>query len=142
MRVATISLLITTILGCAAPAVYADSKSEAEKAARQWLEEIDNGQYDRSWEQSATFFKQAVSKGSWDSNMKSQRTPLGKLVTRKLKEENYQTNIPGVPPGQYYICVYNTDYGKVKSAMDMVTVGWDDKLKSWKGYGYRVISGK
>ncbi len=141
MRFATVSLLITALLGCAAPAVYADSKGDAEKSAKHWLELIDSGRYDKSWDDAASFFKQAESKNAWDANMKSQRAPLGHVVSRKTKESpKYETAISGVPNGQYYIFVYATDYDKVKNAMDMVTIGWDDKTKAWKGYGYRVIS--
>src|SRR5271163_4876986 len=125
MRFATVSLLITALLSCAAPAVYADSKGDAERSAREWLGLIDAGRYDKSWEDSSSFFRQAVNRNAWDATLRSQRAPVGRMLSRRVKEPpKYSTSISGVPNGQYYVFVFATDYEKVKNAMDLVTVGW------------------
>jgi len=75
------------------------SNPEAEKAAQQaadiWLQLVDTGQYAKSWEESAAFFRNAVPQDNWQRSTEVFRKPLGKLVSREVKSTRYTTSARG-----------------------------------------------
>jgi hypothetical protein len=72
-------------------------ESEKEKAAAEaatvWLALVDAGQYDESWFQAASVFRNAVSKEQWTNTMRSGRAPLGNMGTRHLKSATFTTKL-------------------------------------------------
>ena len=81
-----------------APAV-----AQAQKAAEAWLALVDQGQYAKSWEEAASFFRGAVGKDAWVSAVGGVRGQVGKLKSRQLKSAQYTTSLPGVPAGEYVV---------------------------------------
>ncbi len=114
---------------------------EAEKAALQaadvWLQLVDTGQYAKSWEQAAAFFRNAVPQDNWQRSMGVFRKPLGELVPRQLKSTRYTTSTPGAPDGEYVIIQYNTSFENKKSAIETVTP-MVDKDGKWRVSGYFI----
>jgi hypothetical protein len=123
------------------PAPQPESHAEAEKAALQaadaWLRLVDSGQYAKSWEETAEFFRNAVSQENWQKSTEVFRAPLGVLVSREIKATRYTTSAPGAPDGQYVIIQYNTSFANKKSAVETVTpmMGKDGK---WRVSGYFI----
>jgi hypothetical protein len=117
------------------------SNPEAEKAALQaanaWLQLLDSGQYAKSWEEAAEYFRNAVPQNNWQRSTGVFRKPLGKLVTRKLKLTRYTTSAPGAPDGEYVIIQYNTSFENKKSAVETVTPMLDKDGK-WRVSGYFI----
>jgi len=118
-----------------------ESNPEAEKAAvaaaDAWLKLVDVGQYDKSWQEAAEFFRNAVSKEDWQKSMEPFRKPLGALVSRTLKSTLYTTTAPGAPDGQYVIIQYDSSFQNKKSAVETVTPMLDKDGK-WRVSGYFI----
>ena len=89
-------------------ATNAEKEKAAITAAERWLTFIDTGKYSESWQEAAEYFRNAVEPGQWEQMLKSVRTPLGKMISRKLKTKTYKTALPGAPDGQYVIIQFET----------------------------------
>ena len=113
----------------------------AEKAALTsagaWLGLVDGGKYAESWDQAAEYFRNAVTKEQWVASLGAVRTPLGKLVSRKLKSKKYTKTLPGAPDGEYVVIEYETQFEKKKSATETVTPMLDKDGK-WRVSGYYI----
>ena len=114
----------------------AQPKSDAEQAAlpaaKDWLKMIDARDYSGSWNQAARAFQAAVTVKGWGDSLKKYREPAGDVVLRKL------LNIRGeVPPGNYVIMQFQTDFTKKHSAVETVTFV-DEKDGPWKAAGYFI----
>ncbi len=113
----------------------------AEKAALTssdaWLALVDRGKYSESWDQAAEYFRNAVTKDQWVASLKGVRTPLGKVVVRKLKSKKYTKTLPGAPDGEYVVIQYETQFEKKKPAIETVTPMLD-KDGQWRVSGYYI----
>jgi Protein of unknown function (DUF4019) len=119
--------------------VHADSAAEdsALKASKAWLDLIDSGKYDASWEEAAMYFKNTVKKEEWISTIKTVRDPFGKLLNRTLKSKQSVTSMPGAPDGDYVIIQYDSSFENKKSAVETVVPMLDNDGK-WRVSGYYI----
>ena len=65
-------------------AVAETPEGEAVKAAEAWLALVDSGDYSKSWDAAAAYFRGAVTKEKWEEMLKGVRPPLGKVLSRKV----------------------------------------------------------
>jgi len=122
-----------------------DVKAESDKAAEQaalrvaneWLQLVDNAKYNESWDSAAEFFKTAVSRDSWQQTLQAFRSPLGKIISRKVKSKRFTKSLPGAPDGQYVVIQYETSFENKKSAIETVTPMLDKDGK-WRVSGYYI----
>ena len=137
------SLRRTFVTGCvvaflAGPAVAADKPEDgAQAAAESWLKLVDDGNYAASWEQAAKVFKGAVKPADWGQMAGGVRTPLGKLVSRKLKSREYTEKMPGAPDGKYVVIQYDSVFENKASAVETVTP-MADPDGAWRVAGYFI----
>jgi hypothetical protein len=113
------------------------AEKAAVTAAGAWLSLVDEGNYAESWNQAAGLFKAAVTREQWQSTVKAVRTPLGKVVARKLKSKQYTKTLPGAPDGEYVVIQYETTFENKKSAVETVTPMLDKDGK-WRVSGYYI----
>jgi hypothetical protein len=119
-------------------AVAADKPEDAAQgAAEAWLKLVDDGNYPASWEQAAKVFKGAVKQADWVQMAGGVRTPLGKLVSRKLKSREYTEKLPGAPDGKYVVIQYDTVFANKASAVETV-VPMMDPDGAWRVSGYFI----
>lgn len=117
--------------------VKEEIKETAILAARNWLNLIDTGKYDESWEKAAPFFKNAVDKNEWVKSLESLRGPLGKVIERRVEMSQYRTELPGAPDGEYVLIQFNTSFKNKENAIETVTpMKCEDG--TWKVSGYYV----
>lgn len=123
------------------PSRNTENNPEAEKAAlecaEKWLAIVDQGEYDKSWEQAAGLFKQVVPVEQWRNQMKVFRGGLGKVVSRTVKSKQYATTAPGVPDGQYVVIQYDSSFEKKASAVETITPMLDED-GAWRMSGYQI----
>jgi len=134
-------VLLLTILSILFPLNPIQANEVGEKgaiaASGAWLSLVDEGNYAESWNQAAGLFKNAVTKEQWQSTVKAVRTPLGKVVVRKLKSKKYTETMPGAPDGEYVVIQYETTFENKKSAVETVTPMLDKDGK-WRVSGYYI----
>jgi hypothetical protein len=123
----------------AAGGAFAADKPEdaAQAAAESWLRLVDNADYAASWEQAAKVFKGAVQQADWGKAAGGVRTPLGKLVSRKLKSREYAEKMPGAPDGKYVVIQYDTVFEHKASAVETV-IPMADPDGVWRVSGYFI----
>ena len=134
----TILLCFGLVVLMAATTLFAgDSEKEAVKAAESWLGFVDEGEYEKSWDQSAELFRAALSKEKWEQSLNGARKPLGKLVARKVKSTKYATSLPGAPDGEYVVIQFTTSFTNKNYAIETVTP-MKDPDGVWRVSGYYV----
>lgn len=138
------SLLALYLVGCGKQSPSSanfKSNPAAEQAAIQsaqvWLDSVDEGNYTKSWEDAAATFKSAVSQAQWEKSARAVRTPLGKMLSRKIISKRYATSLPDAPAGEYVVIQYETTFENKTKAVETVTPTLD-KDGQWKVDGYYI----
>lgn len=106
-------------------------------AAEQWLAAVDEGRYAATWKEAASYFRNAVSRDSWEQSMAAVRKPLGKRVSRTVKSAAYTTALPGAPDGEYVVIHFDTVFEHKAAAVETVTPMLD-KDGQWRVSGYFI----
>lgn len=113
---------------------YAAEKEDIAKAygaALKWLNILDAGRYDESWNEASTFFKTDVSRNDAKRTFEEFRLPLGEIKKRKIKLSEFNK----APDGDYLDFVFESDFGNKNSATETVEMvrerdgAW--KVSSW-----------
>lgn len=133
------STLFLTLLLCASASAQTPQKPEqlAQTSSDAWLIVVDSGKYAESWDESAQSFKAAITKDKWQNALETVRTPLGKVLSRKLDSAKYAKNPPNAPEGEYVILQYDTDFEHKPGAVETV-VPTLDKDGKWRVSGYFI----
>ncbi len=130
-----VPLLFALLLGTSI--VSAESREQAaDRSAGKWLALVDGKQYQQSWEQAASLFKQQVGVDDWQRAIVAARLPLGAMRSRKLLSATYYSSLPGAPDGDYVVLQYQTEFEHKKRAIETVTPMLDNG--SWRVSGYYV----
>ena len=137
-------LLALVMVGCekqpagdSSPDIHATARAAAVESAQAWLALVDSGNFGQSWENAATLFKSAVTQADWEKAVSTVRTPLGKLVTRKIKSQQYATSLPGAPDGEYVMIQFDTAFEHKAVAVETITPMLDKDGK-WRVSGYFI----
>jgi hypothetical protein len=116
----------------------ADAPERAgEVSALAWLAAVDAGKYGESWDESAGLFKAFVSRAQWEAALEKSRRPLGKVVSRHVRESKYLTSIPNAPDGEYVAILYDTSFENAPSVQETVTPT-REKDGVWRVAGYFI----
>ena len=139
-----LGLLVLGLVGCGKQApsgTTPKSNLAAEKpaieSAQAWLDLVDGGSFAKSWGEAASLLKAATSQEDFEKAMRGVRTPLGKMVSRKIKSQQYATSLPGAPDGEYVVIQYNTTFENKANAVETITPMLDKEGK-WKVSGYYI----
>ena len=135
----SLSIILSVVILIGATTIKADQTKEqiAIQQAETWLSIVDNQQYEESWYKAANFFKNAVSMKQWISSMNAYRKPLGKMIGRKLKSNQYMTSLPGAPDGEYVVIQFDTSFENKKEAIETITPMLDTD-GTWRVSGYFI----
>ena len=116
----------------------ADGRVEAAlEAAEAWLELVDQGDYEKSWEEAAAYFRQAVEPEQWKKTMSAVRGPLGEVTTRELMEAKYRSSLAGAPDGDYVVIRYDTSFSNKAESLETITPMLDPDGR-WRVSGYYI----
>ncbi len=133
-NVTWVSTLLLLTLGIPA-SIQAQQKPAqlAQQSADAWLTLVDSGKYADSWQEASQLFKAHVTKEQWKSALTATRDPLGRMLSRKLKNATYATTLPGAPDGEYVVIQYQTSFEHKQAAIETVTPTLD-KDGTWRIY--------
>ena len=110
--------------------------SDGTQPAIDWLEEVDAGKFEQSWNRAAPFFQSQVTVLQWIDALNQTRKPLGSVVTRKIYRTDLHASLPGVPEGEYVVITLLTDFENKKSAIETITV--TEVNREWRVMGYFI----
>lgn len=115
-----------------------EAAEELPKAASDaWLALVDQGEYLKSWQEAAPYFKNAVAQEQWVTSMNAFRKPLGNVLSRKLRSKKYTQSLPGAPDGHYVVLQYETSFENKQFAVETVTPMLDSN-RQWRVSGYYI----
>ena len=134
MKVGTYIWLV--MLGFSAIAFAGEKERLAEQATLSWLSELDAGDYQNSWKNAASLFKEQVTQKQWKKAASGVRKPLGAVKSRERIHESYSTSLPGAPDGEYVVFQFQTEFENKSRAIETVTPMLDDG--KWRVSGYFV----
>jgi hypothetical protein len=112
-------------------------EDDAQAATEPWLKLVDTGKYEASWDQAAKLFKASVTKKQWKQAATAARSPLGKLISRKVQSSEYTKKLPGAPDGNYVIIQFTSVFEEKASAVETATVMLDSD-GVWRVSGYFI----
>ncbi len=113
------------------------STEAGKKAAQAWLALVDKGDYAGSYDQASSTFKASISKEQWQKALSSARGPLGKVLSRDVKKDEFKTTMPGAPNGQYVFLQFNSSFDNKKDALETI-IPMLDKDGQWRVSGYFI----
>jgi hypothetical protein len=133
------NVLIASLVLFSSLAFSADStrisKEQAVTSAQTWLALVDSAKYQESWDSAGKILQSQVTVEQWTKAAGASREPLGAVVTRKIKSDKFETSLPGVPDGKYFILVFSTSFTNKKKAIETVTLACEqDSVYKVVGY--------
>lgn len=112
-------------------------EEQAIHEAKAWLRLVDSGEYEKSWEQASTLFRNALDQPTWKKALDATRIPLGEVITREVKSAHLATSLPGAPDGEYVVIQFATTFELKESAIETVTPMREED-GSWRVSGYFI----
>ncbi len=114
----------------------ADIEAAAE-AALSWLELVDDGDYEASWEAAAEALKSQVTLEQWNAAIGDARSQVDPLGERTRTDARYTTELPGAPAGEYVVFQFRTEASGDRTVGETV-VPMKQEDGSWEVSGYFV----
>ena len=116
-----IALLVAALAGCTSSNPE-DATKDGVAAAISWLGLVDAGKYDDAWAASADEIKTVGPKEAFAKMMEQTRAPLGKELSRAVKDKGYAKDPQNAPPGEYVQIHFIGSFENAKSATELVIV--------------------
>ncbi|HEX6745789.1 MAG TPA: DUF4019 domain-containing protein [Longimicrobium sp.] len=110
---------------------------DASAAADAWLERLDAGDVEATWERTSSLFRQLVDLSKWTQSFEQVTALFGRPLERELATSEYLESVPGAPDGNYVVLTYTTAFERKKEAIETVVAALDDDGE-WRVGGYFV----
>lgn len=137
-RFAAGALLVAACALFAITAAAQDPRAgAAQSAARSWLEFVDKGDADASWNASGAKFKEAFPLGKWREALALYRKPMGTFESRTAVATTFNTDVPGLPPGDYANVQFRTNFSNKVDAHESVSLERSAE-GAWTVIGYAL----
>jgi len=98
------------------------SKSISKESAEKWLSLVDSGKYWETWNQAAPGLHDLATAEEWENILKVSRDPMGSVKERKLIDQREAENPKWLPPGDYMILFYQSDFEHRSSVKELLTL--------------------
>ena len=118
--IALLALFVVAVAGCTSNPE--DATKDGIAAATSWLELVDAGKYDDAWAASADEIKNVGPKAAFAKMMDQTRAPLGKEVSRAVKDKGYAKDPQNASPGEYVQIHFTTSFADAKPTTELVIV--------------------
>jgi hypothetical protein len=106
--------LALTIILFVSLAIQADaellSRAQSESQARGFLQLLDQGLQDESWQTMSVAFRSLNERVHWNTRQQVIRTSYGPLESRDLKHISYRKTFSLSPDGEYIIVQFRSSY--------------------------------
>lgn len=106
------------------------------KVVISWLEAVDAGEYNLSWNETAPLFQDQIPRMKWEEMVSQARAPLGNVISRCIKSASEHNSLAGAPDGQYVVITLEACYELKQAAIETVTLS---KINNnWRVAGYFI----
>lgn len=107
-------------------------------AATHFLELVDTGQYEQSWQSAADYLKKDIPLEDWRQRLATVRAAAGKLLDRKQKKYTYSKTIDkDIPDGEYMVYTFSSQFENRDNLTETVTVMLEQD-NIWRVAGYFI----
>jgi hypothetical protein len=114
-------------------------KESTLKSVLKWLE-INDKNYEESYNQTGDIIKKEVNKETWIVIMNEVREPLGTVISRKNTNIEFSDYLSQFQKGKYAILDFETVFAKGKRNEFIISKLVDEK--EWKVVTYRIVDKK
>jgi hypothetical protein len=130
------AIALTLLLAACGPSpVEVEKALAAEARARDWLAQIDAGDYGGSWDTAARLFQGRITREEWEARVWRVHPGLGRPSGRELVAAKYSATVPWEPPGEHVFVQYRINYGG-RPSVESLTMRLD--AEEWKTLSYTV----
>jgi hypothetical protein len=116
---------------------HVEAEKQALAAAQPWLDLVDRGEYSKSYDEAAAYFKDGAERHTFIKLQRNTRESLGKLVSRELQSQDYSVGLPNAPAARCVTIKYDSSFARRKSVEENVVVMLD-KNNKWRVAGYWI----
>jgi len=109
--------------------------NRATAAAFEFLQRIDNNDFEEARKEGATLLKERETLIGWVEKLRGVRNSLGSVIEREQIEVSYSTSAKDSPDGEYVMLTFNSQYQKRVAVSETVIVMLD-KNRGWRVAGY------
>jgi serine/threonine protein kinase len=102
-----------------------------QSAVESWLAQMDNGDYEQSWDTAAPYFQRVITKEDWIGRLKKARHPLGPVIYRKFTSSRFDVS------GTRLVVKFATAFDGLPAATETVTFA-KQAGGEWRAMGYLV----
>ena len=120
--------------------IHADdsvSVADAGKSVNQWLQLIDDGHFSAGLDNASTMLRDAISDENWNQALRTSRSPLGTIRSRKLIGAKFAEELPGAPTGEYVVFGFASAFDTKDNMIETVTAKKDSN-GIWRVAGYFI----
>lgn len=119
------------------PQASTKADPQALSRARDFMGKVDAGEWRASWDAAGELFRTEVTAAQWAAQVEPVREPLGRVIERRLANEQQVTNMPGGPQGEFRILQFHTRFeGKPGNSIETVVMMRGDE--GWEVTGYFI----
>jgi Protein of unknown function (DUF4019) len=113
---------------------------ESARAAKDYVDDLDKGQYAESWTKSDEIFKNTLTQSEWVTLLNAVRKDLGKVHSRTIRLHSPVWNPLKMPPGLYMVIDYDTSFENAPRSSELLILrrGADGQ---WRVLSYFVKPG-
>ena len=108
---------------------------EASKIGSNWLNNINNKQYDNAYNLLSKEVKIMYQKETWTNLINELMLEFGKLKNRSITDKYFQSEVEGIEDGFYVFLEFNTQYENTSNHTEYVLLKQNDKAK-WEVFDY------
>ena len=130
-----LSVVLCLTASITVEAVSADDQA-ARNAALEWLATADAGKYDTAYHAMPPRVRTDKGEENFLVWMKTRRTPLGHVRSRKFLRAVKTRSLLGSPDGNYQKIGFKTSFDRKKDAAEALVL--TKETGSWKVSGYRI----
>ena len=106
--------------------------------AKQWLTLVDDGNFAEAWKQAGAYLQSHQSAAAFVQAVGGQRTPMGAMSSRALKDVKLAQTLPGMRRGQYAVVRYDSAFAHQTAVTESVTLV--SEKGAWSVIAYRIES--
>ena len=120
--------------------IHADdsvSVADAGKSVDQWLQLIDDGHISAGLDNASPMLRDAISDENWNQALRTSRSPLGTIRSRKLIGAKFAEELPGAPTGEYVVFGFASAFDTKDNMIETVTAKKDSN-GIWRVAGYFI----
>ncbi len=128
--------LLMLIVPIAGSMAQDESPGVEESAALAWLDLVDSGRFQESWDAASALFRRQLAADDWGRLVAGVRVPLGALQSRRLQGSTAAVTLPGAPDGDYMILQFASSFDNKERAQERVTLMREGT--EWRVAGYYI----